>query len=120
MTKLVDWVAATAITAAIVRATPAVAFHGGDFEDGMRFGGRIDGMRMGQQVSTGGFHNPACFRHRRHFCDAVFVGAPFFYGYVPPYYDYVPYNGNYCWQQVWTTAGWQWVDACPGYHGYAY
>src|ERR1700724_178728 len=33
-------------------------------------------------------------------------------------YDYVPYYGNYCWQQVWTPSGWQWVDACAGYYGY--
>jgi hypothetical protein len=107
MIKLLGWVAAAAIGAAIVTATPAVAFHAA-------------GMRMGRQVSGGGFHNPACFRHHRHFCDVIFVGGPFFYGYVPYYYDYVLYDGNYCWQQIWTPAGWQWVDACPGYHGYAY
>jgi hypothetical protein len=106
MARLIDWVAATAIGAAIVSATPVAAAHGG--------------MRMGQQVSTGGFHNPVYSRHHRHSRNVVFVGEPLFYNYVPYYYDYVPYAGNYCWQQVWTTAGWQWVDACPGYHGYAY
>jgi hypothetical protein len=132
MTKLIDWVAATAIGAAIVTATPAVAFHGGGTHiGGCRFGG-TGGMRLGRQGSARGFHNPACFRDHRPVRNVVFVGRPFFYDYVPSYYDYVPYyyvpyyydyvlyGGNYCWHQIWTPSGWQWVDACPGYHGYAY
>jgi hypothetical protein len=124
MTKLLGWVAATAIAAAIVTATPAVALRGDGCGGGVHFGGHgfggTGGIRMGRQVSAGGFHNPACFRHHRHFRNVVFVGGPLFYDFVPYYYGYVPYDGNYCWQQIWTTAGWQWVDACPGYHGYAY
>jgi hypothetical protein len=125
MTKLLGWVAATAIAAVIVTATPAVAFHGGGTHfGGCRFGG-TGGMRMGRQVSARGCHSPAFSRHHHHFRNVVFVGRPFFYDYVPYYYvpyyyDYVLYGGNYCWQQVWTASGWQWVDACPGYHGYAY
>ena len=111
MTKLFGWVAATVIGAAIVTATPAASF---------RESGGFGGMRMGRQISVGGFHNPAFFRHHRHFHNVVFVGGPFFYDYVPYYYDYVPYHGNYCWQQVWTLSGWQWVDACSGYYGYGY
>ncbi len=116
MTKLLGWVAATAIGAAIITATPAVAFHGGGFGGGMHGSGMhfagggfsgTGGMRMGRQVSAGGFHNPAFFRHHRHFRNVVFLGGPFFYDYVPYYYDYVPYDGNYCWQQVWIPSGWQ-------------
>jgi hypothetical protein len=122
MTKLLGWVAATAIAAAIGTATPAVAFHGGGFGGRMHFAesgfGGTGGMRMGRQISVGGFHNPAFFWHHRHFRDVVFVGGPFFYDYAPYYYDYVLYDGNYCWQQVWTPSGWHWVDACSGYYGY--
>jgi hypothetical protein len=83
MTKLFGCVAATVIGAAIVTATPAASFRGS---------GGFGGMRIGRQV---------------------FVGGPFFYDYyIPYYYDFVPYHGNYCWQQVWTPSGWQWVDAC--------
>jgi hypothetical protein len=122
MSKLLSWVAATVIAAAIVTATPAVAFQGGGFGGGMHFAGSgfggTGGMRMGRQVSVGGFHNQAFFRHHRNFRNVVVVGGPFFYGYVPYYYGYVLYHGNYCWQQVWTPSGWQWVDACSGYYGY--
>ncbi|MGH6829561.1 MAG: hypothetical protein ACREDG_00170 [Methylocella sp.] len=127
MTNLLGWVAATTIAAAIVTATPAGAFHGGGFE-GRTHGREINfarggfggtgGMQMGRRVSVGGSHDPAFFRHPRHFRNVVFVGGPFYYSYVPYYYDYVPYYGNYCWQQVWTRSGWQWVDACSGYYGY--
>lgn len=136
MTKFLGWLAATAIAAAIVTATPAGAFHGGGFESGthgsgMKFAdggfGGTGGMQMGRQVSVGGSHHPAFFRHPRHFRNVVFGGGPFFYDYVPYYYDYVPYYydyvpyyGNYCWQQVWTRSGWQWFDACSGYYGYGY
>jgi hypothetical protein len=105
MTKLPGWLAATAIGAAIVTATPAAAVHGRE-------------MRIGRQVSAGGFHHPACFRHHRHVRNVVFVGRPFVYDYVPYYYDYVLYDGNYCWQQVWTASGWQWFDACSPFYGY--
>jgi hypothetical protein len=96
MTKLFGCVAATAIGAAIVTATPG-------FGAGMHGAGRH---------FVGGFHGPAYYRHHRHFRNSAFVGGPFFY-------DYAGY-GNYCWQQVWTPYGWQWVDACSGYYGYGY
>lgn len=95
-TKLLRRVAAAAIGAAIVAAAPG--FAGGAPFAGRRF--------------VGGFHDPACFRHHRHFRDFAVVGGPFFY-------DYAGY-GNYCWQQVWTPSGWQWLDACAGYYGFGY
>jgi hypothetical protein len=116
MTKLLGWIAAPAIAAAIVTATPAMALHGDGFGGGANFGGRglgdTGGIRMGRQVSVSGFHDPACFRHHRHFRDFAVVGGPFLY-------DYAGY-GNYCWQQVWTPSGWQWLDACAGYYGFGY
>jgi hypothetical protein len=122
MTRLLGWIAATAIAAAIVTATPAVAFHGGGSGGGMHFAeggfGGTGGTQMGRQISVGAIHNPVFFRHPRR--NVVFVDGPFFYDYVPYYYDYVPYDGSYCWQQVWTRSGWQWVDACSGYYGYGY
>jgi hypothetical protein len=93
MAKLLAGVAAAAIGAAIVTATPG-------------FGA---GANSGDRHFGGGFHNRACFRHHRHFRNFAFVGGAFFYDY-----------GNYCWQQVWTPSGWQWVDVCPGHFGYAY
>ena len=104
MTKLPGCVAAATIGAAIVTATPG-------------FGAGVNG---GGRHFVGGFHNRACFRPHRHFRSFAVVGGAFFFDYVPYYYGYVPYYGNYCWQQVWTASGWQWVDVCPGYHGYAY
>ena len=74
-TKLLRCVAAAAIGAAIVAAAPG--FAGGAPFAGRRF--------------VGGFHDPACFRHHRHFRNFAFVGGPFLY-------DFSPY-GNYCWQQ---------------------
>jgi hypothetical protein len=96
MTRLPGCVAAAAIGAAIFTAVPG-------FADGARFAGRH---------YVGGFHDPACFPHHRHFRKFAFVGGPFFY-------DYAGY-GNYCWQQVWTPSGWQWLDACAGYYGFGY
>jgi hypothetical protein len=52
-----------------------------------------------------------------------FVGAPFAGRHFVDgafFCDYVPYYGNYCWQQVWTPSGGQSVDACAGYYGYGY
>jgi hypothetical protein len=94
MTKLPGCVAAATIAAAFVTATPA-------------FGAGVDG---GGRHFVGKFHNRACFRPHRHFRHFAFVGEPVFYAYGT--------YGNYCWQQVWTPSGWQWVDICPGYHGY--
>ena len=48
----------------------------------------------------------------------VKLSETWYYDYVPYYYGYVPY-GNYCWQQVWTPSGWQWIDACSGVYGFS-
>src|SRR3984893_11460198 len=101
MSKLLSWLAATTIGAAIVTVTPALAFQGGGF------GGGMGGMRMSRQVFVGGAPR--------------FVGAPFAgRHFVDGAFFYDSYYGNYCWQQVWTPSGWQWVDACAGYYGYGY
>jgi hypothetical protein len=94
MTKLLRCVAAAAIGTAIVTATPG-------------FGAEVDG---GGRHFVAGFHNRACLRHHRHFRHFAFLGQPVFYAYGT--------YGNYCWQQIWTPSGWQWVDICPSYHGY--
>jgi hypothetical protein len=96
MSKLLRCVAAAAVGAAIVTAAPGL---GAEVVGGVRH-------------FDGGFHNRACFRHHRHFRKFAFVDGAFFH-------DYAGY-GNYCWQQVWTSSGWQWFDVCPGSHGYAY
>jgi hypothetical protein len=98
MTKLRRCIAAITIGAPIVPATPAVAFHGDGF----------DSIRMGQQVFAGDAQ----------FAGGHLVDGPCSYDYVPYYYGYVPY-GNYCWQQVWTPSGWQWIDACSGVYGFS-
>ena len=105
MTKLLRCAAAAAIGAAIVTATPG-------------FGGGVDGV--GRRF-VGGVHDPAFFRHHRHFRNFAFVGEPFFYDYAG-YGNYWWYGGygNYCWQQVWTPSGWQWFDACAGYYGFGF
>src|ERR1700730_11483409 len=72
MSKLLSWLAATTIGAAIVTVTPALAFQGGGF------GGGMGGMRMSRQVFVGGAPRfvgaPFAGRH--------FVDGAFFY-YVP-------------------------------------
>lgn len=95
-TKLLRCVATAAIGTAIVTATPG--FGAGVEGGGLRF--------------VGGSYNRAGVRHHRHFRNFAFVGGALFYSYGG--------YGNYCWQQVWTPTGWQWVDVCPGYHGYTY
>jgi hypothetical protein len=95
--KLPGRVAATAIAAAVVTATPG--FGAGTHGAGRHF--------------VGGVHDPACFRHHRHFRKFAFVGPPIF-GYAYGTY------GNYCWQQVWTPSGWQWADACAGYFAFSH
>ncbi|HET6375943.1 MAG TPA: hypothetical protein VFF88_07815, partial [Methylocella sp.] len=50
-----------------------------------------------------------------------FSAAP---AYVPsePFYRGYDGNGygNWCWANAWTVAGWQWLDACPGFGSYGY
>lgn len=52
---------------------------------------------------------------------ATFSTAP---AYGPPYPFYRGYDGNgygnWCWANAWTVAGWQWLDACPGFGSYGY
>ncbi len=96
VTKLLRCVAAAAIGAAIVTAAPGFAC----------------GAPLANRHYVGGVQRPACFRHHRHFRNFAFAGGPFFY-------EYAGY-GNYCWQQVWTPSGWQWLDACAGYYGFGY
>jgi hypothetical protein len=142
--KLLGRVAVAALSATLGLATPAEAFrggmggmgggfHGGGFHGGM-VGGFHGGMVGGRGMMApagrpfiGGFHGgmvggrgivgpvghrfgPAhfAFRHNGHFRRAVFVGvgAPYFYG---------GYYGDSCWQQVWTSWGWRWVNYCYGY-----
>lgn len=105
MTKLLGCVAATAIAAAVVTATPAVALHGA----GMRTGRQVyaGGAPLANPRFAGGFRDSAFCRHPRHFHSFAFVDRPIF-GYAYGTY------GNYCWQQVWTPSGWQWADACAG------
>jgi hypothetical protein len=108
--KLPGRVAATAIAAAIVTATPAVALHGA----GMRTGRQVfaGGAPLANPRFVGGFRDPAFCRPPRHFHNFVFVGRPIFYAYGT--------YGNYCWQQVWTPSGWQWADACAGYFAFSH
>lgn len=54
MSKLLGWLAATTIGAAIVAVTPAVAFQGSGF------GGGMGGMRMGRQVFVAGAPRFVC------------------------------------------------------------
>jgi hypothetical protein len=70
------------------------------------------GAPLANRRYVGGFRDPAFCRRPRHFRNFAFVGGPFLY-------DFSPY-GNYCWQQVWTPSGWQWLDACAGYYGFGY
>jgi hypothetical protein len=135
--KVLACLATTALGAAIVTATPAVAFrgggggfHGGGFHGGgmhmgggMHFGG---GMMAGRSVFAPGGNrfvgarfagrhmfvnrfNSFAFRHHRHFRNFAFVGAPFGYDYG------YGYGYNECWRQVWTGYGWQWSNICYDY-----
>ncbi|MGQ0445820.1 MAG: hypothetical protein ACT4O2_12030 [Beijerinckiaceae bacterium] len=102
--KVSGRVAATAIAAAVVAATPVVAQHGA----GMRTGRQVfaGGAPLANPRIVGGFHAPACCRHPRQFHNFAFVARPMYYAYGT--------YGNYCWQQVWTPSGWQWADVCAG------
>jgi hypothetical protein len=109
MAKLPGCFAATAIGAAVVTATPAVALH----EGGMRMERQVAGCTpLVNRRCVGGLHDRACFRHRRHVHNFAFVGRPLFYAYGT--------YGNYCWQQVWTPSGWQWADACAGVYAFSH
>jgi hypothetical protein len=104
MTSHLGCVAAAALAAAIMTATPATAAKGvcsGTWKRG-----------------SGLSHHCACrchralLRHHRHFHQVVFAVEPYFYDYGPYYYNGY---GNYCWQQAWTPRGWRWLDICYGF-----
>lgn len=106
MNKLLGWAVASAMGATIVTATPVMAFQGGSFGGGHGSGfGGTGGMQMGRQAFVGRFHNPAVFPHHRHIRNLVVIGGPAFY------YNGA-YNGNNCWQHVWTPYGWHWNYVC--------
>lgn len=97
-------VAASAIAAAVFTTAPAVALQGACMRTGRHvFAG---GAPLANPGCESGFRAPAFGRHPRHFHNFVLVDRPIFY--VDGAY------GNYCWQQVWTSSGWQWADACAG------
>jgi hypothetical protein len=135
-TKLLRCLAATAMAAASVVATPAMAQRGGGFHGGFGGGGFRGGMVTGRSVFVPGGNRSVGapfagqhafvsrrffdegrrdrvedrfedrFRHRR-FDNFAFFGVPFAY-------DYAAY-GNGCWR--WD--GWQWINICYGYnYGY--
>jgi len=125
--------AAAVLGAALVVATPAMAFRGGFRGGGVSgFRGGFHGpMFMGRSAfvpGAGRFAAPFAvnrlnsrffpFRHRFFRNNFFFAGVPFGVGWDWPYngYDY-GYGG--CWQQVWTGSGYQWVNACSNY-GYGY
>jgi len=137
-TKLLGCAAATAMAAAIVVATPAMAFRdGGGFGGGghgigggghmtSMGGGHFGPMFTGRSMAMGSFNRAGRFdrddrfRHFHHFHNRfafngfdnfAFFGVPFGYGYAA--------FGNGCWRQVWTPYGWQWSNICYDY-GYNY
>jgi hypothetical protein len=119
-TKLTGLLAAATAVAAMVIGTPAMAQHGGGMHGGFGGGGFHGGMITGRSVFVPGnrfagaafagqripgkqfsnfaFHDRLRHRHFRNF---VFVGA---LGW--------PYGYDACWQQILTSSGWQWVNAC--------
>jgi len=134
--KLLGCLAATALGAAIVVATPAMAFrggggfHGGGFRGGgMHFGGggfhgrmfagprvfapggsRFVGAPFARGHVFGHRFNNFAFRHRHRFRNFAFLGVPFLYD----DYNYDAY-GTGCWTQIWTGYGWQWANVCYDY-----
>jgi hypothetical protein len=110
--KLLLCLVTTAMTAAIVVATPAMAFHGGSGFGGgghmMSMGGAHFGpmfagrsMAMGSFNRAGRFDRDDRFRHFHHFRNRFVFFNGFddfaFFG-VPSAYDYAAY-GNGCWRQ---------------------
>ncbi len=141
--RILGYLMAGALTAALALAPPAFArgggggsgMHGGGMGGGMH-GGMGGGMHvggMGGGMHTGGMH----------FGGGRFAGAPFAHaGFSPGFsrfavrdhggfhhrffhhrfhrfavvgvpYAYAAYDS--CWRRVWTPYGAQWVDVCGGY-----
>ncbi|HET6375571.1 MAG TPA: hypothetical protein VFF88_05945 [Methylocella sp.] len=60
-------------------------------------------------------------RHSRSRALSTFSAAPAYGPLYPFYRDYDGNGyGNWCWANAWTVAGWQWLDACPGFGSYGY
>jgi hypothetical protein len=128
-TKLLRCLAAIAMAAASVVATPSMAFRGGGGHGfgagghmmsmgGGHFGPMFTGrsMAMGTFNRAGRFDRDDRFRHFHHF--NRFRNFAFF-GFGAPFaYDYAAY-GSGCWRQIWTPYGWQWSNICYDY-GYNY
>jgi hypothetical protein len=72
-------------------------------------GNRLGGAPVaGRRVFGNGVNNFNRFDRDHHrFRNFAFVGAPFFY-------DYSGY-GSECWQQEWTSYGWQSSNICGDY-----
>ena len=72
-------------------------------------GNRLGGAPVaGRRVFGNGVNNFNRFDRDHHrFRNFGFVGAPFLY-------DYSDY-GSECWQQEWTSYGWQWSNICGDY-----
>ena len=134
--RLANYVIAGALVSALALASPALAFRGGGGMHGMGGGMGMHGMHGGGMAghamafaprgaasfgaapisrpgwgsgwSRSAFPHHARFFHNRfhhRFNRFAFFGAPFLYaGY------------DYCWRQVWTRYGLQWVSVC----GYGY
>jgi hypothetical protein len=144
--NLVGCLAATALGAAIVATTPAVAFRGGGGFGGMSGGGmRFHPMPFGGRF--GGFGDRT-FTRQNVFSPGGrrFVGVPlagrdvfanrfhhfpfgrqFAFRHHRHFRDFaflgVPYASDYgydgCWRQTWTPYGWRWRNICYDYsYGY--
>lgn len=123
--KLLGCLAATAMVAAIVVATPAMAFRGGGGH-GFGSGGHMMSMGggwghgpmfAGRSMAKGSFDRAGRFDHFHHFRNRFVFSNGFnnfaFFG-VPFAYDYAAY-GNGCWRRVWTPYGWRDSNICYDY-----
>ena len=144
--KLVGRLVATALGAAIVATTPAMAFRGGGGFGGMHgggmhfrpmtfgggFGSFRGGMFAGPGVFAPGGHRfvGVPFTRRDNFADR-FHHFPFERHFAFRHHHHfrdfalfgVPYANDYgydgCWRQTWTPYGWSWRNICYDY-GYGY
>src|SRR6478736_3105175 len=134
--KLLKFLTAGAMVAALALASPVLARGGGGVHGGgggMHFGGMGGGMRAGgmgfagSRVGFGGgrvgfagsrfvgprfahagfAHHGRFFHHRHHRFAFIGVGVP---------YAYAAYDG--CWRRTWTPYGLRWVNVCGDYGYY--
>ena len=117
--KLLSWVVAGALGAALALTAPAFArgggggMHGGGMGGGWHGGGmHVGGGQFGGgRFAHAGFSHGSRFAFRDHrffhhrFHRFAFVGFP-----------YATYDG--CWRRTWTSYGPQWVNVCSGYNYY--